>query len=334
MPTSALLSRHARAMIHSAAEHGYAWSDICDAVQLTPQQVQAAQFGGRDFRRISREIKLLMADEFCGFTRAPCPIGTFVDMCEHALRGETVGEALQRAFDLYASRTDDIRFELKRRGDIASVQMELSGSSAGRELLYEWWFLIWPHFASWLAGEHVAVVAVDFPHAPSAPADEYAEALSGSCRFGQPSARLLLAERHLQWPVRRRSEELGSFMAPQHDDLLIGARGFKAQLRQWLRQQLATTQALPSIETAAAHYHLGSQTLRRRLQAEWTSYRLVKDEVRREAALKYLESEELSIGEVSIRAGYAEVNGLTRALKSWAGISPSRYRDDAHYRGG
>jgi AraC-like DNA-binding protein len=35
----------------------------------------------------------------------------------------------------------------------------------------------------------------------------------------------------------------------------------------------------------------------------------------------------LSIAEVSYRAGYAEPNGLTRALKTWTGISPTTYRD-------
>ena len=53
---------------------------------------------------------------------------------------------------------------------------------------------------------------------------------------------------------------------------------------------------------------------------------MVKEEVRREAALRWLDHEGLSISEVSYRAGYAEPNGLTRALKSWAGISPSAYR--------
>jgi AraC-like DNA-binding protein len=71
---------------------------------------------------------------------------------------------------------------------------------------------------------------------------------------------------------------------------------------------------------------MSSQTLRRRLQAEWTSYRLVKEEVRREAALCWLARERLSIGEISNRAGFAEPNGLTRALKAWTGLSPSAYR--------
>jgi AraC-like DNA-binding protein len=118
-------------------------------------------------------------------------------------------------------------------------------------------------------------------------------------------------------------------MEPSGEPLPYGNHHFKLELKQLLRVHLATTQTLLLLEDAAAHYHVSSQTLRRRLQAERTSYRLVKEEVRREAALCWLEQERLSIGEISARAGYAESNGLTRALKAWTGISPSAYRNDA-----
>ena len=328
MASSTLLTRHASAMIRSAAAHGFPWSTISAAVQLTPEELRAERFDGNAFFRISREVKLLMSDEFCGFTAGRCPIGTFDEMCTRAVTAPTIGEALQFAFELYAERTRDVRFELSRRGEIATVNMTVVHPEiAQHELLYEWWFLVWPGLASWLAREEIPVVAVDLPHAPLGESEEYAEALSGVCRFQQPAARLLLPEHHLRKPVLRETSEVSEFMSPRSElRLLSGERPFKQQLKQLLRQRLATTQSLMSIEDAAAFYHVSSQTLRRRLQAEWTSYRMVKEEVRREAALRWLDHEGLSISEVSYRAGYAEPNGLTRALKSWAGISPSAYR--------
>ena len=326
MASSALLTRHASAMIRSAAAHGFAWSTISAAVQLTPEELQAERFDGNAFLRISREVKLLMSDEFCGFTAGRCPIGTFGEMCARAVTAPTIGEALQLAFEVYAERTREVRFELSRRGEIATVNVTVEHPEIGQhELLYEWWFLVWPSLASWLARELIPVVAVDLPHAPLGEPEEYAEAVSGVCRFRQPAARLLLPERHLHKPVLRESSEIPEFMSPRVD-LRSGEHTFQQQLKQLLRQRLATTQSLMSIEDAAAYYHVSSQTLRRRLQAEWTSYRMVKEEVRRGAALSWLDHEGLSISEVSYRAGYAEPNGLTRALKSWAGISPSAYR--------
>jgi AraC-like DNA-binding protein len=327
MASSRLLNRYASAMIDSAAGHGFTWPSISAAVRLGSDELRSAQFDNASFFRISREIKVLMGDEFCGFTSAPCRVGTFGEMCGRAVSAPTVGEALRSAFDFYAERTHDVHFELSRHEEIARVTMTVEGSEpTRRDFLYEWWFLIWPHLASWLAGENVPIVAVDLPHAAGADADEYTEALAGVCRFGQPVARLLLPERHLQKRVLRREGDISTFMVPPGEPLRH-EHSFRLELKRLLRRHLATTQAMPSIEDAAAYHHVSSQTLRRRLQAERTSYRDVKEEVRREAALRWLTQERLSIAEVSYRAGYAEPNGLTRALKTWTGISPTTYRD-------
>ena len=45
--------------------------------------------------------------------------------------------------------------------------------------------------------------------------------------------------------------------------------------------------------------------------------------------MKWLHAGELPIGEVSLRAGFAETNGLTRALKTWTGLSPLDVRRGA-----
>jgi AraC-like DNA-binding protein len=329
-PSSPLFNRYARAMIDSATGHGFTWSSISEAVRLSTDELRFAQFDDECFLRISRHIKLLMGDEFCGLTPAPCRVGTFGEMCMRAVSAPTIGEALHRAFELYAERTQDMRFELLQGGEVARVMMTVEHSdAAARDFLYEWWFLIWPHLASWLAGEDIPVMAMDLPHAARADADEYADALWGVCRFGQPVARLLLPERHLHKRVLRKACEISAFMAPTLGPFPHGREHcFRFQLKRLLRRYLATTQALLSIEDAAAYHNIGSQTLRRRLQAEGTSYRIVKEEVRREVALRWLAQERLSIAEVSYRAGYAEPNGLTRALKAWTGISPSAYRDD------
>jgi AraC-like DNA-binding protein len=330
MSSSALFDRYAGAMIRSAAAHGFTWSSIATAVRLSQDELSRAQFDKASFCRISREVKLLMGDEFCGFTPAPCPVGTFYAMCARAASAPTVGEALHRAFGVYCERTQDVRFELCRRKNIAHVKMTVARSADPQcDFLYEWWFLIWQRLASWLAREEGPVVAADLPHAASGDSQEYAEAIAGVCRFERPVAQLFLLERHLCKPVLRTVEEIPAFMAPRDEHLLqSGNHHLKLKLKQLLCRHLVTTQTLMSIEDAAAHFHVGSQTLRRRLQVEWTCYRLVKEEVRREAALRWLAHERLSIAEVSLRAGFSEPNGLTRALKAWTGVSPSAYRDD------
>ncbi|MDR3419393.1 MAG: AraC family transcriptional regulator ligand-binding domain-containing protein [Nevskia sp.] len=332
MVAAGLINRFAHALIGNAASKGYHVEVISHALQLTPEVVRDrnARFDAETFCRISRNVKLLMDDEFCGFTTAPCRVGSFQHMCENALRGETLGQALQRAFAFYAPLTGDIRFELQVHEDAAGLRMNLAHPELDRyNFLYEWWFIVWSHFAAWLIGEEVPVLAADFPHPRAGSLEEYAATLTGNCRFSRPVGSLLLPVQYLERRTIRRPEDLPAFLEPSGNDIanVFGVhRSFRSLLRALMREHLGRTRSVLSIEEAAAHYNISSQTLRRRLQSECTSYRLLKEQVRRELVLEWLECSDIGIGEASLLAGFAETNGLSRALKSWVGVSPSEYR--------
>lgn len=332
MVASGLINRFARAMIGNAAAKGYHLEVICDALQLTPSVVRdrEARFDAETFCRISRNVKLLMDDEFCGFTTAPVRIGAFQHMCESALEARTLGEAYERAFRFYGQVTRDIGFELDAHEDTASLRMGLAHPELDRyNFLYEWWFIVWAGFGAWLIGEEVPVVAADFPHPRAGSPEEYGDSFTGNCRFSRPVGSLLVPVQSLRQPLIRKPHELESFLLPSGQDLsnTFGVhRSFRSMLRSRMREHLGQTRALLSIEDAAAHYNISSQTLRRRLQSECTSYRLLKEEVRREAVLEWLADGRIGVGEASLMAGFAEENGLSRALKSWLGASPSEYR--------
>jgi len=327
-----LINRFARAMIGNAASKGYHLEVICDALQLTPSMVRdrEARFDAETFCRISRNVKLLMDDEFCGFTTAPVRIGAFERMCESALEAKTLGEAYERAFKFYGQVTRDIGFELDAHEDTASLRMGLAHPELDRyNFLYEWWFIIWAGFGAWLIGEEVPVVAADFPHPRAGSLEEYGDSFTGNCRFSRPVGSLLVPVQSLGRRIIRKPEELEAFLRPSGYDIAntFGVhRSFRSMLRSRLRDHLGQTQALLSIEDAAAHYNISSQTLRRRLQSECTSYRLLKEEVRRGAVLEWLGHSNVRIGDVSLMAGFSETNGLSRALKNWVGLSPSEFR--------
>jgi AraC-like DNA-binding protein len=44
--------------------------------------------------------------------------------------------------------------------------------------------------------------------------------------------------------------------------------------------------------------------------------------------MKWLSNLTIPIGEVSRMGGFAESNGLTRAVKSWVGMCPTEYRNN------
>ena len=82
----------------------------------------------------------------------------------------------------------------------------------------------------------------------------------------------------------------------------------------------------PPLREVAAQLYLTEQTLRRRLQAENTSFREIKKDIRRSVAEKLLIETNLPVHDISDMAGYAEPRSFVRAFQEWTGISPTAFR--------
>jgi AraC-like DNA-binding protein len=89
---------------------------------------------------------------------------------------------------------------------------------------------------------------------------------------------------------------------------------------------LSVPGAFPCLDEIADKLHLGPRTLRRRLKELDTSYQKILDDVRRELAIQYLTTTDLSTQQVSDLLGYTEVTNFRRAFVKWVGNSPFRFR--------
>jgi AraC-like DNA-binding protein len=82
----------------------------------------------------------------------------------------------------------------------------------------------------------------------------------------------------------------------------------------------------PSIEAMAEALKLNARTLRRRLDAEQTSYRALVSEVRMRLAIGYLRETSMTNEEIASRLGYSDAANFRHAFARWTGKSPSDYR--------
>jgi AraC-like DNA-binding protein len=80
------------------------------------------------------------------------------------------------------------------------------------------------------------------------------------------------------------------------------------------------------LEDVAREFHVSPTTLRRRLDAEGTSYQGIKDELRRDAAVHHLCGTRLSIADIASALGFQETSAFHRAFKRWSGVQPGEYR--------
>jgi AraC-like DNA-binding protein len=77
---------------------------------------------------------------------------------------------------------------------------------------------------------------------------------------------------------------------------------------------------------AARSLNMSERTLRRRLDAEATSFREIKEEMKAILARKYLANTKLTVAQVANLLDYTETVNFRQAFVRWHGITPSQYR--------
>jgi AraC-like DNA-binding protein len=83
---------------------------------------------------------------------------------------------------------------------------------------------------------------------------------------------------------------------------------------------------LPTTASVARALKIEPRSLQRQLEKQGTTFARVREEHRRQLALRYLEDASLSIGEIAFLLQFAEIAPFDRAFKRWMGTSPSAYR--------
>jgi AraC-like DNA-binding protein len=82
-------------------------------------------------------------------------------------------------------------------------------------------------------------------------------------------------------------------------------------------------------ERIAAELCMHPRTLQRRLKCEGKSFESIKDEVRREVAMRYLQRPDMPLNQVAQKLGYAEQSVLSRSCYRWFAVSPHELREKA-----
>lgn len=89
---------------------------------------------------------------------------------------------------------------------------------------------------------------------------------------------------------------------------------------------LSSPGEFPRLDAVADRLSLGARTLRRRLKELGTSYQRILDDVRRELAIEYLQTTNLTLQEIAELLGYSEVTNFRRAFMRWVDLSPYQFR--------
>jgi AraC-like DNA-binding protein len=269
-----------------------------------------------------------MNDETLGYGTRRLPVGCWSMMCHAVIGCETLGKALNRYCRFYQLFEMGVHPVLEEDGELVRIYLlAQEGTGASRPYLHELLLFNTHRFASWLVQEHLPVQSVQFESAPQAPDQDYRHMFLGNpIIFEQARSQLVLSRSVLDKRIAQNETSLRHFL--RHPALIMltqdyAINSWTARVRDLVRRQLRD---IAELNDVAGALQVHPQTLRRRLAAEGTTFKDIKNQVRRDTALHFLGKQGLSIEEISHRAGFSESSAFIRAFKSWTGVTPYTYR--------
>lgn len=271
-------------------------------------------------------------DEGFGLFSTPMRGGSFEFLCRSVMGSRDLDEALRRATRFLRLVVPDLAVAVHRSAGSARIEiverrrLRRRPDDPCRVFAFEWLLRLLHGLSCWLVGRSLPLNAVHFPFPRPAHAPDYALIYTEHSHFGAACLVAVMDEALLDLPVRRDEAELAAFLdgAPGKISMLYRRdREVARSVREVLAGSLAQA---PSLEEIAGRLNMSSRTLHRRLHEEGTSFRAVRDGLRREIALDRLRKTKRSVADIAAELGYSEPSAFFRAFQGWTGEAPSTYR--------
>jgi len=320
---SVVLVRPLAAAIGSAGLEAF-WG----ATDLTPQmladgdaRISAAQFcvAWAEALRLTGNRTLPLA--IAGAT-PPGAFGIVEYVCRSA---PTLGEAL-RQWVRYLNLLDDaVTVGLVVEGDRALLRVERESEApapASHELC---WALVARH-ARELTTRPFRVIAVELAHRAPPDVAPYRAWFDAPVVFDAATTQLVLPASALDAALVSADPALLAILTRAADELAKQTPSdplLTAQVKRALGEALRSDDA--GVDAIAKRLGLTGRSLQRRLEDEGTTFKQVREDVRRELAQRYLD-DGLAIAEISFLLGFSEPSAFFRAFKRWTGQTPLEAR--------
>lgn len=242
----------------------------------------------------------------------------------------TVAEALQFASRYLFVHSPGLVFSVLPRSTVVPgacelrLQINLTPQPVQRQAMDQCLGVLY-RILQFLAPRHSSLQAVALPHRPLAPLKTYARFFGAPVRIEQEHGGLHVLPEALDTSLRAVNASLRK-MAAEYLSQHYGdpTQSLSVRVRQALRRTLSTTQGRK--EAIAEMLAMHPRTLQRRLAAEQCCFEDLREEVRKEAALRYLRDTRVPLSQLSSLLGLSEQSALTRSCRRWFGSTPSRLR--------
>lgn len=294
---------------------------------------RGARMTREQFARLYEAVALATGDEMLGLWSRPIRGGTLKYLGLSLLDAPSALTAMYRFTRFWNLLLDDYALRLSRQDNIVTLELTpliegIKPISFGHELMVK----LSHGVGSWLVGRELPIVSVGFGFPRPEHFDEYAQLFPGPVSFDQECTSVRFDERSLRQPFHRTRAELVQFVKRAPDDWIFvtfehgpTASRVRAQLAEMADSDL-------SLEEVSAVLFMSSRTLSRRLTAERTSFRAIKDEMRRDFAVQQLVKTQDPVDEIALLVGFENTPAFYRAFRAWTGSTPGTYRRQTEFQ--
>ncbi len=282
------------------------------------------------YAALYRLINDSLDDEGFALFSRPLRRGSFEFLCRAVLSAPTLEAALERIARVLRVILDDLAVEVEVSGRAAviviSEEQALPVGPAGRVFAHEWLLRLIHGLAAWLVAHPLPLDEVSFPYPPPLHVADYELVFAPRHTFDAPRLEARFPAEWLALPVRRDEAALKLFLADAPASITTLYRRDRAlalRVREHLRAALPEHLALPAL---ARRLFLSPRSLHRRLEDEGTSFRAIKDGLRRELAIEWLTKTARPLNRIGADLGFADAAAFYRAFTAWTGSGPRDYR--------
>lgn len=297
----------------------------CAGIEPAALQRAGAHVTVGQYATLMRALMDLLDDEMVGLLQRPAKRGSFPLQARLAVNAPTLGVAIRHV--AHASRLlyDDFALTPALAGGLAGVQLVFTNPGASNHHAHETLLRCYWRLFAWLVGNRLPVLRFDFAFPRPAYAPGYARIFPARWRFDAEHSALWFDAALLQQPTCRDEAALRRFLATLLDNMILPPRdmGVAGRVRLHLER---TRPAWPDLEATARMMAFSPSTLQRRLAAEGTSFKALRDQLRRELAIQLLHSGQASLATLAGELGFADSFTFQRAFKAWTGSPPGVYR--------
>lgn len=225
------------------------------------------------------------------------------------------------AFSIARKRFEEVDGEVRLHMEDSHVPDDLRGFLVDRDIA------AFHNVQLELFSRAVSPLRLELRQAAPPHAALYRERFGVEPVFGAPGNVLVASAAILELPMPQANPHALRLWNAELAQLLDTRRrltGVAGRVRALLQ---ARPDCLMDMSELASRMHVTTRSLRRQLEAEGTSYRVLVEDLRQALAEKLLLHGRLSVEQVAARTGYRETASFSNAFKRWKGLSPRAWRE-------